>query len=246
MKARLEHKELTVNGNPIPLKIYREARNNVRASMGKTAFILRMPFLLLPKQERKHLAWFEDWVKEIVAKREDVQAHFGGKSHQTGDKIQVGQREYNLHITYEDLKQHHGRLKDGTIYLRLCKDDTPAHLNKSIRHLLSRVVASDFLPEIEKRVLELNQKYFQKNIKRVYLKYNQSNWGSCSTRGNINLSTRLLFAPSKVIDYVIIHELAHLVEMNHSARFWKIVRDIMPDYKEQEQWLKKHGAKCDF
>ena len=246
MKAKLERKELEINENAIPLKIYREARNNVRASMGKTAFILRMPFLLLPEEEHKHLKWFENWVKEIVAKREDIQVHFGGKNYQTGDKIQVGQREYNLHLTYEDLKRHHGRLENDTIYLRLCQEDTPAHLNKSIRHLLSRVVAGDFLPTIEKRVLELNEQYFQKTIKRVYLKYNQSNWGSCSTRGNINLSTRLLFAPPKVIDYVIIHELAHLVEMNHSPRFWKIVRDIMPDYKKQEQWLKEHGANCDF
>jgi len=119
-------------------------------------------------------------------------------------------------------------------------------LNKSIRHLLSRVIANDFLPEIEQRVYELNQKYFQKNIKRVYLKYNKSNWGSCSSKGNINLSTRLLFAPSQVIDYVIIHELSHLIEMNHSPRFWKIVRDIMPNYEEQEKWLKVNGAKCDF
>ncbi|MEM8523179.1 MAG: M48 family metallopeptidase [Bacteroidota bacterium] len=246
MKARLEHKELEINGQYIPLKIYREARNNVRASMGKTAFILRMPFFIPANEEYKHLNWFKDWVKEIVNKREDVQAHFVGKSYQTGDKIQVGNRGYELHITYEDLKQHHARLKDGIIYLRLSRGDTSTHLNKSIRHLLSRVVAGDFLPEIERRIHELNRKYFQKNIKRVYLKYNQSNWGSCSSKSNINLSTRLLFAPQKVIDYVIIHELAHLIEMNHSPRFWKIVRDIMPDYKEQEQWLKKNGAKCDF
>jgi len=246
VKARLEHKELIINGQHIPLKIYREARRNVRASMGKTAFILRMPYLLLPKEKRKHLDWFENWVREIVSKREDVQAHFGTKDYKTGERIQVGKREYKLHIKHEDLKKHHARLKGGVIYLRLCKDDTPTHLNKSIRHLLSRVVARDFLPEIEKRVHELNQQYFKKNIKRVYLKYNQSNWGSCSTKGNINLSTRLLFAPEKVIDYVIIHELSHLLEMNHSSRFWKIVHDIMPDYKEQEQWLKKNGTKCDF
>jgi predicted metal-dependent hydrolase len=66
--------------------------------------------------------------------------------------------------------------------------------------------------------------YFQKPIKSVNLKYNLSNWGSCSTKGNINLSTRLLFAPDDVIDYVIIHELAHLLEMNHSPHFWAIVK----------------------
>jgi predicted metal-dependent hydrolase len=78
------------------------------------------------------------------------------------------------------------------------------------------------------------------------LKYNQTNWGSCSTRGNINLSTRLLFAPDDVIDYVIIHELAHLLEMNHSNRFWNIVKKAMPEYREKEVWLKKNGHLCDF
>ena len=78
------------------------------------------------------------------------------------------------------------------------------------------------------------------------MKYNHSNWGSCSSKGNINLSTRLLFAPDDVIDYVIIHELAHRIEMNHSPRFWKLVSDAMPDYKEKEKWLKVHGGKLGF
>ena len=59
-------------------------------------------------------------------------------------------------------------------------------------------------------------------IKGIFLKYNHSNWGSCSHNGNINLSTRLLFAPEAVQDYVIVHELAHLVEPNHSDRFWAL------------------------
>jgi len=63
---------------------------------------------------------------------------------------------------------------------------------------------------------------------------------------NINLSTRLLFAPPPVIDYVIIHELTHLIEMNHSSKFWNIVKSIMPDYKQKEKWLKKNGKFCDF
>ncbi|MDV7393186.1 M48 family metallopeptidase, partial [Arthrospira platensis SPKY1] len=77
-------------------------------------------------------------------------------------------------------------------------------------------------------------------------KYNSSNWGSCSSGRNINLSTRLLFAPPAVQDYVIIHELAHLVELNHSDRFWKLVSEIMPDYEEKEKWLKEYGHLCEF
>ena len=62
----------------------------------------------------------------------------------------------------------------------------------------------------------------------------------------MNLSTRLLFAPKDVIDYVIIHELAHLYEMNHSKKFWNIVSQVMPNYKEKEKWLSKNGRLCDF
>ena len=111
---------------------------------------------------------------------------------------------------------------------------------------MSRVIADDFLPEIARRVQEWNKIYFRKAIKSIRLKYNHSNWGSCSQDGNINLSSRLLFAPDDVIDYVIVHELSHLVEMNHSDRFWKVVADVMPNYEEKEKWLSKNGALCDF
>ncbi|HRI62460.1 MAG TPA: M48 family metallopeptidase, partial [Saprospiraceae bacterium] len=83
-------------------------------------------------------------------------------------------------------------------------------------------------------------------IKSVNLKYNHSNWGSCSAHNNVNLSTRLLFAPQDVQDYVILHELAHLVELNHSDRFWSLVQGYMPDYREKEKWLKLNRSKCDF
>jgi predicted metal-dependent hydrolase len=77
-------------------------------------------------------------------------------------------------------------------------------------------------------------------------KNNVSNWGSCSTKGNVNISTRLLFAPEMVIDYVFIHELAHLVHHDHSDRFWKLVEEKMPDYMQAEKWLKKHSEDCYF
>ena len=91
-----------------------------------------------------------------------------------------------------------------------------------------------------------NTKYFQEEINTIRFKNNQSNWGSCSSKKNLNFSTRLLFAPQEAIDYVIVHELAHLKELNHSPKFWKIVADVMPNYKEQEAWLKANGHLCQF
>jgi predicted metal-dependent hydrolase len=69
----------------------------------------------------------------------------------------------------------------------------------------------------------------------------QARWGSCSPRGNLNFSWRLVMAPMPVIDYVVVHELAHLHEKNHSRRFWDKVKTILPDYAQQVQWLKIYG-----
>jgi len=67
-----------------------------------------------------------------------------------------------------------------------------------------------------------------------------SRWGSCSSDGSVYLSWRLILAPLPVIDYVVVHELAHLTEKNHSARFWAKVRSIVPDWKERRRWLREN------
>jgi hypothetical protein len=65
-------------------------------------------------------------------------------------------------------------------------------------------------------------------------------WGSCSAAGNLNFAWRLVMAPPGVIDYVIVHELTHLVEMNHSRRFWERVGRILPDYAQRRKWLREN------
>ena len=71
----------------------------------------------------------------------------------------------------------------------------------------------------------------------------RTRWGSCSSMGNLNFTWRLVMAPPEVIDYVVVHELAHLRVNNHSKEFWKQVERIMPDYKQRLKWLKKNGRK---
>lgn len=66
-------------------------------------------------------------------------------------------------------------------------------------------------------------------------------WGSCSWTGSINFSWKLIMAPIGVIDYVVVHELAHITQKNHSAKFWNQVKSILPDYKIRQKWLKENG-----
>jgi len=246
MPGKLVKIYLDIAGKKVPAKIYWERRNNVRASIGKKAVILRMPTMITAKDQEKQLRWFTEWVHSQFLKDPQLHIRFFGKGYKDGDSIKVGERTYLLKFNFSNRKTHTGKLKNGVISLDLSRGDQETHLQKSIKHLLSRLVAQDFMPSITRKVNELNRIHFQKPIKSVSLKYNQTNWGSCSSKGNVNLSTRLLFAPEEVIDYVIIHELAHLTELNHSPRFWKLVSDAMPDYKKKEKWLKEHGRHCNF
>ncbi len=76
---------------------------------------------------------------------------------------------------------------------------------------------------------------------QVRLRSQSSRWGSCSSTGAINYNWRLILAPPFVLDYVAAHEVAHLIEMNHSAAFWAVVERTLPDMERGRAWLKSHG-----
>lgn len=76
---------------------------------------------------------------------------------------------------------------------------------------------------------------------RVTIRNQTGRWGSCSGEGNLNFNCLLMLAPLEVVDYVIVHELAHRKQMNHSAAFWEEVETVLPDYREQKKWLKDRG-----
>jgi len=95
--------------------------------------------------------------------------------------------------------------------------------------------------ELPARVLELAAQH-RVSISRVSVRNQKSRWGSCSRRGCISLNWRLIQAPAFVSDYVILHELAHRRQMNHSEKFWQEVASLCPDYRSAQRWLKQHAA----
>lgn len=76
---------------------------------------------------------------------------------------------------------------------------------------------------------------------RITIREQKTRWGSCSSEGNLNFNWRLIFAPEEVLDYIVVHELAHRREMNHSQAFYAIVKSILPDYKKSQKWLRDNG-----
>ncbi len=76
----------------------------------------------------------------------------------------------------------------------------------------------------------------------ITIRNQKSRWGSCSTKGNLNFNCLLMLVPPEVLDYVVIHELCHRKQMNHSALFWAEVGRICPEYKERRKWLRENGG----
>ena len=101
------------------------------------------------------------------------------------------------------------------------------------------------LRERAKSVLAQRTAYFARQIGvtygRITVRDQKTRWGSCSQTGNLNFNFRLILAPSEVLDYVVVHELCHRRQMNHSTQFWQEVAQVLPDYRKRKAWLTENG-----
>jgi predicted metal-dependent hydrolase len=123
------------------------------------------------------------------------------------------------------------RIVHGEIRVR----GDPVHLGRRIRDHLVAVARA----ELVRRARQLAAR-IGRDVMRINVRDTRSRWGSCSGRGSLSFSWRLIFAPEPVLDYVVAHEVAHLVEMNHGPRFWALVERLAPGSAEPRAWLKRH------
>ena len=130
-----------------------------------------------------------------------------------------------------------GNVGQDTFELTLPHPDSDADVRAAIRSVLS----ARALVRIRQR-LDYYIPRIGRRPGRIAIRDQKSRWGSCSSKGNLNFNWKLIMAPPQALDYVVIHELCHLWEFNHSPRFWDRVRSFMPDYEIWKKWLKVHSS----
>ena len=105
------------------------------------------------------------------------------------------------------------------------------------------------LTERAHRIIPERAAYYAKRIGvdygRITIRHQKTRWGSCSAKGNLNFNCLLMLSPPEVLDYVVVHELCHRKEMNHSKRFWAEVEKAYPEYKAARLWLKRNGQRLE-
>jgi len=172
-----------------------------------------------------------DWLYGERERWRRERCRAGGRRLKFGDAILLRGEPCELR-----LEKDRGRpfLRVGS--LRIALADESMDLARPLKAFLKRGARS----ELSSLVFELADRHGLKGPKRVSVRDQRTRWGSLSTSGTMSLSWRLVLVSPAARDYVILHELAHLLRFDHSPEFWRIVEGLCPDYRRQESWLGKH------
>jgi len=248
MRSRQTRTSVKWQGIHLPLLIIEETRVDTRVSIGKTSAYLRMPYTAPREYKQEKLIWAKKWLLETLSEKPDLAQRWKNKEYRSGQIIKTAFKNYTLQLSTSQAKTTGSAyIQDSTLILNLPQlGEEDYYTRDFITALLSRSISSDLMPSFASRVHVYNKQYFKEKIKSIRLKYIHSRWGSCAISGNLNFSTKILLAPPHIMDSVIIHELAHLKEMNHGPRFWKWVEKADVDFLQHEAWLKKYGDRLDF
>jgi predicted metal-dependent hydrolase len=184
----------------------------------------------------KHKDWIEKRVKEF-----ENAVSYSRLNLADGEAISVLGETYFIKIIESKLKRPKISIKENHLMIERNVDA----LNEEIKSALQKYFISISKDLFIEKVYFYAGKYgFEYN--KIAVKTVRSKWGSCSSKKNLNFDWKLIFCPANIMDYVIIHEICHLKEMNHSSRFWDLVAKECPDYKVKRKWLKTEGEKIKF
>ncbi len=233
--------EIEVNGESIPVRIIYESRFNNRVTVNKNGILLRISEKQTLDERRKYVDQLLKWAKEKLGDKPELLESLPQRHYVNGEVLRVGAQEFIVSIFYHDGPKSTAKIFKNNVVLSIAKGLTREAEANTCSYLVSKCLCKFYLPQVSERIHDINNRVFKKNLGTIKMKYATSFWGHCSHDGNLVISVRLMFAPQWVIDYVYIHELAHLVHHDHSPRFWSVVEKVMPNYKQAEKYLKENS-----
>jgi hypothetical protein len=224
-----------IQGNGFVAEVSRTSRiKSATIKVEDGVVVVVVPKTLSQERIQKLLNDKKLWIKQKIALHPQSQKP-KEKQYVSGEAFSYLGRNYRLKIIEGELTQI--KLVHGRLTILAPKDSKP----KMIKYALT----SWFMRRAELKLREKLIRYspivgVETNGYKV--KSFQSRWGSCTPRGRVDFNWKIIMAPNRVVDYVVVHELCHLKQHDHSPQFWKLVESIMPDYLESKDWLRVNGA----
>jgi predicted metal-dependent hydrolase len=221
--------EVMLGGRPVSVPIRRDRRArqitiHIDASLGGAKVV--MPTYATLTDARNAMQENEQWLLDRLSKL-PPRIPF-----EDGSVIPVLGRNHRIrHIPGRRGSVEH---VDGEIWVY----GQPEHLSRRVTDWLKTEARHAISPLCLEKAADADRR-----VRRVVVRSQRSRWGSCGSNGHLSFNWRLILAPEAVLDYVVAHEVAHLVEMNHSPAFWRVVRKLTPHTRYGKDWLNRNGQK---
>lgn len=173
-----------------------------------------------------------NWIQKKSKERKDRTAGYIEKVYESGEEFLYLGKEYPILIfkNKED-KKDYVLLKEEKLQVYVKEYE-----EECIKQALKRFYYQECKSIVEKRI-RLYQSEYKMKPRGIRISDNKSNWGTCNSRYELTFNWRLVMAPLEIIDYVIVHEMCHMVHLNHERSFWRLVGKVIPDYEDRKAWL---------
>ena len=222
---------------PYILKRSRKRRKTISLQIsGKAEVVVSAPYFTKDYEINRFVQEKQNWIQKIIQKQKAALLQKKEKQYISGEEFYYLGDAYPLEIFFQQ-NLPAGLVFWGNRFYLNCPEGEARRKGYFIAwyKTKAREYLSGQVDSLGRR-LELPPR-------SIRITSAQTRWGSCSGENNLAFSFRLIMAPPAVIDYVIAHELMHIKEKNHSAKFWKLIEFVMPEYKTHRQWLKDNGHK---
>lgn len=223
----------TYAGETIRFEVTHKNRTSIGLRMDQYGVVE----VLAPKgtsEEQVHKVLEANWAL-IQEKLREMQTRMHGtlkKTYEYGETFLYLGKAYPISITHDQTIQKDHVVFDGkTLHIQVKQQE-----DAIIRQALKRYYYQQCKAIVEKSI-KSNQYHFKMKPRSVKIVDSNKNWGTCNGNLELTFNWKLAMAPQEVIDYVVVHEMCHMVHLNHDRSFWRLVGKIMPDYKEREAWL---------
>lgn len=236
----------TINFGKKSIKVVKHSKSKyMRLSVSAAGEVkLTVPLFIKQKQIDEFLRAQQGWLNKVLKnsrllKKVDINS---------GNTLQMLGQEYKF-VLYENHPENKVFIDDQSkqIHVFTILDETKLKQSGN-RQVISDLLKQEIVEKSREYISEKAEEYAQQigtTFNRIAIREQKSRWGSCSSLGNLNFNWKIVLAPPAVCDYVIAHEVCHLIEHNHSHNFWALVEKVCPQFKDHKDWLKSNAHKLE-
>lgn len=226
----MPHQLILPSGEPLHYQLERRQRRTVGLKITADGLVIHAPKRISQSHLESLIVLKADWIRKKLSALQENK--LPGFQWQDGEQLLLLGNTITLSAR-QDARNKAVEYLPGILQLALPNHTDPKLIERKVLQWYKKQALTDFA-----RRLEIFSAKLGVAMPTLLLSNAKSRWGSCNSRKEVRLNWRLLQAPPHIINYVVCHELAHLIEMNHSAKFWQVVASIFPDYKAAEKELK--------